>query len=331
MHKEVQIVSSTKLQVDETLRIKRSRYSPEVNSDGLPRLCIVTGIHGDELEGQYMVYELARRMSLEPHKLKGIVDLYPGMNPLGIDSITRSVPGYDLDMNRIFPGRIGNTMIETVAANIVDSLLGADLVLDYHASNAFLFELPQARIAEEFSRGLLPYARALNLDLVWVHPAATVLESTLSHALNSRQTPCVVVEAGIGMRVTRSYGNQLVDGIFAVMKDMGIWEASEDVAKPTPYMEAPLIVNQPDQVFFINAQASGLFIPEVEHGAQVCKGDLIGRIVNPLEATILETVVSQVDGLLFTLREYPLVYSGSLIGRIIASIPNTDCEDPSDD
>ena len=46
-------------------------------------------------------------------------------------------------------------------------------------------------------------------------------------------------------------------------------------------------------------------------------GELLGRIVSPLHGGVLAEVRSPVDGVLFTLREYPLVYEGSLMARIM--------------
>lgn len=47
---------------------------------------------------------MAKLLNDEKDKLSGIVDIYPAINPLDIDSITRGFPMFDLDMNRIFPG-----------------------------------------------------------------------------------------------------------------------------------------------------------------------------------------------------------------------------------
>lgn len=47
------------------------------------RFCVVTGIHGDELEGQYVCYELIRRIRERMENLKGVVELYPALNPPG--------------------------------------------------------------------------------------------------------------------------------------------------------------------------------------------------------------------------------------------------------
>ena len=71
---------------------------------------------------------------------------------------------------------------------------------------------------------MLPYAKRLNIDYVWVHGAATVLEATFAHSLNMIGTPVLVVEMGVGMRVTKEYCKQLVDGIFVEMKDLGMWQ-----------------------------------------------------------------------------------------------------------
>ncbi len=93
-----------RLAIDERLTIFKNRIQPEKMTGNEKRICIVTGIHGDELEGQYVCYELNRILREQKERVKGIVDIYPAMNPLGVDSITRGVPGFDIDMNRIFPG-----------------------------------------------------------------------------------------------------------------------------------------------------------------------------------------------------------------------------------
>lgn len=128
----IKTVASVGLPVDETLSIKKRRILPAEKRKGMKRISIVTGIHGDELEGQYVCFEVARRIE-EMENLAGIVDIYPAMNPLGIDSITRGIPAFDLDMNRLFPGNIDGNMTEYLAAEIVKDVSGSDLVIDIHA------------------------------------------------------------------------------------------------------------------------------------------------------------------------------------------------------
>ena len=306
----IENVVSIKLPVDEELRIRKNRIAPEGLGEDAKRICIVTGTHGDELEGQLVCFELARFLRSNMQHLKGIVDIYPALNPLGIDSITRGIPGFDLDMNRTFPGKRDGSMPEYVAAEIFDDIAGADVCIDIHASNIFLREIPQIRINELHVKDLVPLARYMNVDFIWVHSAATVLESTLAYSLNSVGTKTLVAEMGVGMRLTIEYGNQLSQGIVSLMAHLGMWDG------PVPEVREP-IVSVDGKVEYINAAKGGIFVPRIEHWKGVHEGEHLGDIVSPLTGDILSRVQSPCDGLVFTLREYRVVDEGSLIARIL--------------
>ncbi len=294
--------------VDEQITIRKNVIS---SGESKKRVCIVTGTHGDELEGQYVCYKLANDLKANIDKLDGTVEIYPALNPLGIDTISRGIPGFDLDMNRIFPGNPDGVMAESIAAAILEDLKGADMVIDIHSSNIFLREMPQIRINITSSDTLVPQAQLLGVDFIWIHDAATVLEATLAHSLNSTGTPCLVVEMGVGMRINHSLGNNLVDGIFNMLHDMEMWSGDVDRSNL-----AEGIISEGDSVSFLNAEKSGIFLTELKTSAIVEEGELIGTIVNPLTGDILESVLSPVYGYLFTLRAYPVVYEGSLLARI---------------
>ncbi len=305
----LQEVVSVSLPVGEKSVIWKNRHAPQ-KTKSLKRLCVISGIHGDELEGQYVCYELNRILNENPQCLNGIVDIYPALNPLGVDTIQRGVPRFDLDMNRIFPGNTHGTVNEWMASQIVEDMKGADFAIDIHASNIFLLEIPQVRININTAKRLVPYAKMLDVDFVWVHQAATVLESTLAYSLNEIGVNALVVEMGVGMRITVDDCKRLVNGILNLMKNEGMWTGE---VKP---VKEP-IVSADRSVSFINAESAGVFVPEKRHSSMVSRGDVIGRIVNPFDGTVIEECKSPVHGLLFTLREYPIVNVGSLIARIL--------------
>ncbi len=304
----IKTVVSTALPVDERLLIKKNVIN---HGNQNKRICIVTGTHGDELEGQYVCFRLNQIIQQNLEKLNGTVEIYPALNPLGIDSITRGIPGFDLDMNRIFPGNPDGTMAEQAAYTLIRDLQGADMVIDIHSSNIFLRKIPQVRINVNTADTLVPYAKLLDVDFIWVHEAATVLESTLAHSLNSLDTPTLVVEMGVGMRINHGYGNRLVNGILNLMHTMGIWTAT-----PDPISVSAPTVSMGNQVNFINADASGVFLTEIKNNMIVEKGEKIGEVVSPLTGEVLQSVEAPTRGLLFTLRAYPIVYQGSLLARI---------------
>lgn len=306
----LETVASCTLAVDEKAVIKKNRLIPRDGAEGKKRIAIVTGVHGDELEGQYVCYELIRRINSEIAELNGIVDVYPMLNPLGADAVTRQIPMFELDMNRIFPGSESGSPWEHMAKRVTDDIKGADICIDIHSSDIFLREIPQVRIGTEETVKLLPYAKRLNCDFVWVGNSSAVKPSSLSHALNSSGTPCLVVEMGAGMRITKEYGDQLLDGIFAIMSDLGIWTGHVgEVSNP--------IVSSDGEVTIIHCNKSGVFMPSIRHWIGICEGDRIGDILNVYTGEIEEEIFAPVSGMVFTLREYPVVSSGSLIARIL--------------
>ena len=303
----IETIATAALAVNENLNIQKRRIE---NGTSKKRLSLVTGTHGDELEGQYLAYMIGSYLDEHIDRLHGIVDIYPALNPMGIDSITRGVPMFDLDMNRVFPGSKDGTMIEMICSMIVDDIVGSDVCIDVHSSNIYLQEIPQIRMSVPTAPVLLPYAKMMNVDFIWVHDAATVLESTLAHTLNTRGTKTLVVEMGVGMRITKEYCKQLFDGIFNLLKELGMWSG-----ETTPVREP--IVSEGREVGFVNSDAAGIFVPCVSFGEAVEKGNHIGDVVDPLSSKTVEKVDAVCDGMIFTLREYPVVYGGSLLARIL--------------
>ncbi len=300
-------IASAALAVHENLNIQKRRIQ---NGKSSTRLSLVTGTHGDELEGQYLAYMVGSFIDKNIDMLDGIVDIYPALNPMGIDSITRGIPMFDLDMNRVFPGSENGTMAEMLCAAIVKDINGSDVCIDVHSSNIFLKEIPQIRMSVPTAETLLPYAKLMNVDFIWIHDAATVLESTLAHTLNTRGTKTLVVEMGVGMRITKEYCDQLFDGVLNLMKELGMWKGE------TAYVREP-VVSVGREVGFVNSDAAGIFVPCANFGDTVKKSDHIGDVVDPLTSKIVEKVKAVCDGLIFTLREYPVVYGGSLLARIL--------------
>jgi predicted deacylase len=177
----------------------------------------------------------------------------------------------------------------------------------------FLREIPQVRIARAFESTLLPLARGMNLDLIWIHEASTVLENTIAHSLNASGVPCLVAEMGVGMRVTPAFAEQVAIGILHAWRALGVLAADVEIEALS---HAPLVAHD-GNVHYLNAEVSGLFVPTAAHWMAVGERQLLGRVVSPLQGEVLAEVRSPVEGVLFTLREYPLVYEGSLLARIM--------------
>ena len=59
----IESIVSIGLFVGEKMEIKRNRILPTRPQGNEKRICIVTGVHGDELDGQYVCYKLIKEMN----------------------------------------------------------------------------------------------------------------------------------------------------------------------------------------------------------------------------------------------------------------------------
>ena len=305
----IDTVVSVEMLVEEVMRIKKNRLAPDECTGKEKRLCLASGSHGDELCGQFICYEVIRKIKKDFQNLTGIVDVYPSMNPLGLDAQTRDFPLMDIDMNTIFPGDDDGAILEHAASRIIKDMAGADICLDIHSSNSLIREIPQVRLNDDVIETVMPYAKMLNAELVWIHPSTSVRPGSLAYALNAIGVKSMVIEAGVALRIDYEYCEQIVDGIFSLMKHMGIWQG--EVNEP----RRPIIATDGD-VHFVNAESSGLFVPNIKHSMEVKKGEKIGTIVDVITGSVEERIYAPCDGLVFTLREYPAVEEGALIARI---------------
>ncbi len=305
-------IFSIDLPMGEEFFIKRIRFKPKDYST--KRISIVSGIHGDELEGQYVTYLLIQFLNQYADKLAGIIDIYPSINSVGIDSIERLHVPSEIDINRAFPGSPSGLLPYRIAYNLVEAVKGSEIAIDIHSSNIFLKEIPQVRISQENANNLKSLAEQLNVDFIWIHEAVTVLQSTFSHSMNKLGTKTLVVEMGVGMRITQEYCHQLFEGIIHLLVRNGFLklEYHKPIKKP--------ICSIDGEVYFFNADKPGIFIPDTEHNKYVLEGDIIGRIISPIDGNLTSEIKSPCNGLVFTLREYPVVYEGSLIARLYREI-----------
>ena len=304
----IKTVYSAALPVGEKLVVQKNRLL------GLrrvgPRVAVVTGMHGDGLAGQFVAYELIRRLSESPEKLRGMVDVYPALNPLGLSARTHGVPQFDIDLDRTFPGDAGGNLTDALAAAVFEDVLGAAACVIIQSADSFVQEVSQARIDEDDSDSLMRLAMQLNVRLIWERESAPTLRSTLAHALNEQGTPAIVVRLGPTARQAENEAVWIVEGILRLLRELRSWLGS------TIDLPAPM-VSGGDDVVTLLAGESGLFLPRTECGVRVQRGQVLGLVVDSLEGVVKSELKAPSTGLLFSLRAYPVVYPGSLLARIL--------------
>lgn len=310
--KEVTSVASILMPIGENWTVSRCRYRSDDGAAG--RLCIATGIHGDERMGQLIVYDVAQRIQKEPQHLHGTVDIYPMLNPLGLDLGERTVPsGNRLDMNRAFPGSPDGTALESICYHLIEDMKGADLTLDIHSSSQVTSELYAVRVHEKMADVMIPGAAALCPELIWVLPDKAAYNASLTGALTQEGVHAAVLMVAERRLNAQRAADQAVDGIFCKMKEMGLWSGETVTA---PDVNQIPCVREKINLCRITCTRPGMFVPVERIGTNVTAGETLGTIIDALNGELLETVTASESGLIFSQRRYSAVYPGTLIARL---------------
>ena len=305
----IETVMTAQMPVGLPIKIKKNRLEPDTIQENMPRLSSVAGVHGDELQGQYICYELIRRIKEERENLKGLVDVYPCVAPMALEIRKRNAPGA-LDMNAMFPGSHHGHTIEYMAAEVIEDLKGSDFCIDIHSSDIFIRELPQIRVPENAGKKVTELAQKSGIPVLWMNSnSSSVWEGSLAYSLRRKGIPNLVIESGIALKIDYEYCKKVIDGIFQMMKELEVFEGEVSPTKKT-------VTVKKNDVEVIHCNTSGIFIPKIQIGSFVRENQVLGCIVRPILGAELEEVKSSCDGMIFSLREYPAVCEGELLARI---------------
>ncbi len=238
-------------------------------TDG-PTLCLIAGIHGDELNGIEIVRRVAADLDAAP--LRGTVIAVPVVNLAGFRGSSRYLPDRR-DLNRHFPGDPSGS----AAARIADALFRGvirrcDVLVDLHTGSHHRGNLPQIRadLTDAETRAL---ARAFGAPVTLHKPAA---DGTLRAAASAAGVATLAYEAGEPMRLQTEAIDAGLHGIRRLMAHLGIaGPATAASAENDVYGDS----------HWVRANSGGLLVSTLRLGDEVHRGQELGVILSPLSET----------------------------------------------
>lgn len=267
-------------------------------SEPRPRVAVVAGIHGDELVGPHALVELAQELT--PRELRGTVVLVPSANPPAFAAGRRKAPEDDLDLNRIFPGKVEGSVTERLAGILTRMVVGdADLVIDLHSAGREGALLPLSGFRE--ARGACAQhsalaAAAFGLERYWMMRWAP---GTLSTWANQQGIPAVGCEVGGGGTAAREEIDRYKAGVRRCLRHLGMLDPPLKVAMP------PYVWTQE----YLTAPCGGLLESLVALGQDVEKGQPLARVRN-LWGTVCAEITAPRDGTVLYTRVMQSVRAG---------------------
>jgi len=285
-----------------------------------PHVAIVAGLHGDEYNGVYAAAQLVHRLSaLKPDQIPGRITVIPAVNVFGLNTGSRFWPFDDTDINRMFPGYALGETTQRIAASVTAATSDATHLIDIHASNDALRELPQVRLYDQ-DISIVDEARSFRLPFVWRRLPSAAVANQMTYLFSKRIPNAYIIQAGSAGRINKGFVQDVVAGI-------GRFLTHVSAVNPGTFTGdgggSESVVLDSTRIGFCYALDAGIFVTAVSTGDHVEDGDLIGEIVSPLDGTVRATLLSPITGVVMTLRVSPVVYDNDLLARIASTEPES--------
>lgn len=281
-----------------------------------PRLALVAGVHGNELNGIFVLSRLAEYLhriaegTRPAQRLNHRILIVPAVNVLGVNTRTRRWPFDKTDINRMFPGYDAGETTQRIANAVFQATRPAHYRIDVHSSNLDFEEVPQVRLYEP-SEDESASAMLFGLPAVIERTTDTAFTTTLGHAWRTCGGENFVIQAGRAGDLQLPHCERLFRALMAFLHHTGLVAGIELAAEDQDTHYFGL-----DQTLPLVSEHAGLFVTHVQVGAWLQAGALIGEVYDGFSGERRAEVRAPVTGLLSGIRRQPLLYEGDLIARL---------------
>ncbi len=272
-----------------------------------PTLFVCAAVHGDEINGVEIIRRLLNTKAV--NSLKGTLLAVPVVNPFGFIQRARYLPDRR-DLNRSFPGTPKGSQAGRLAHLFMTEIAErSDIGIDLHTGSNFRSNLPQVRACLH---------DPLTLDLAVAFGTPVVVpselrEGSLREAVASLGKPVLVYEGGEALYFNETAIRMGLRGILNVMRHTGMLAGRRKRKTPEPIIT--------DRTSWVRASMSGTFSRRVKLGDLVKKGQLLGRLSDPL-GDASEDVLTPFTGVVIGQLNLPLAHEGDALIHL-AKVPDS--------
>jgi predicted deacylase len=231
-----------------------------------PALCLVAGVHGDELNG----IEIVRKVfeTVGPRDLSGMLVGVPVANVHGLRRSSRYLPD-QRDLNRFFPGHPGGSSASRIASALFENVVErCDLLVDFHTGSFQRTNLPQVR-GDLHSPRILELAKGFSIGEIVHSPGRA---GTLRRAAVDAGIPTVTFEAGEPLRFQAEEIERGVSGLRGLLASLHMTSGGPPRRSHRIYYRSR----------WLRVNDGGIFLTERKLGDAVQVGDPLGTVTDPV-------------------------------------------------
>ncbi len=280
-----------------------------------PHVLITAGVHGDEFEPVLAAESLVQ--DIGDFLIKGKVSIIPVVNMSAYTQKSRS--GEDgLDLARSCPGNQHGTITEQVAFQVSDLIKKADYYIDLHTGGKIFDIFPLAGYMLHDSKKVLKaqrkMAEAFGLPVIW--GTDRYAEGRTLSVARDANVPAIYVEHGGPSPISQDIIDEYKQGCLNVLASLSMVHSKATSKQKPLYMVEDYRVNNGHLQSKTPAPVEGMFLPAVQPGRRINKGDPWGVIQNSITGESTE-ISTDANGLVLFTRISGYVKKNDSLGGVL--------------
>ncbi len=269
-----------------------------------PWILVDAGVHSAEYNGIKAVMELSQ--SLDHHKVHGGIILIPLINENGFQHRAGSNVFADgKNLNRVFPGKEFGSLADVMAYTISTQIFPyVDYVVDIHSGDAYEQLTPFAFVLGGCNQQVNDGSTMLSQWIDVKYLAKSMLTSGgLYNSAGALGIPSILIERGGMNDWNDAWVNQDKADVINILQGLHILDG-----KAVTYDHILF-----EQVEYVRAPKSGLWLTNVFAGQTIVKDQLLGTITDPY-GDPLSKIIAKNDGVvLYQTHSLNAIEKGALI------------------
>lgn len=281
--------------------------------NGEKSVCIVGNIRGNEVQQIYTCAKLVKKFKnleeqgriREGHQIL----IIPSMNPYSMNSKERFWPTDKTDINRMFPGySLGETtqrIADGIFQEIKDYKYGMQFA-SFYMPGRFT---PHVRMMQTGYENM-EMAKEFGMPYVVLRKIRPYDTTTLNYNWQIWETNAFSIYTTSTTEIDKNSAKEAIKSILRFLAKQGI----VDYAVKGGYHSQVLV--DADMVS-VRTKTAGIFENKVHVGEEISKGQILARIIDPLDGEEKETLKSPIDGVVFFAHNEPLSYANTAVFKLI--------------
>lgn len=271
-----------------------------------PTLLLMSGVHGDEVNGIAIVRNIIRKKYNKPKS--GMIICIPVFNVFGFLNLRREFPD-GRDLNRMFPGYLNGSLASQFAYRFTKEIAPkVDYVIDFHSGGADRSNFPQIRCVTKEEESL-QLARIFNAPFIL---NSEYISKSVRDTIRNLGKTILLFEGGKSNDLDEEVISCGVEGAVNVMKYLGLQDGDLELK------QTPVVIPRAQ---WLRAPNSGMFQLRVTNGSWVVKKQILGEITDPY-GDYEKKVFAPFDCYVFCVNTAPMVHKGDALFHVSLETEN---------